>query len=221
MSLLKLLYTLLLCSAITIGSTQTTPLEFDNIQFNHLDKKTGLPNDMVWKVFQDSKGFMWIGTHNGLTRWDGLNFQYFLPNPIDSTAILGTSIMDIEEDKDGYLWFLVHNKGLSRFDPVTETFTNFRHEPYLKGLMRMKKFEDGYLWLGSYGSGMFRYEIATDSLTRLPLRAQFDDNEDLFRLNSIIDIVEDVSDNNILWCAGNDGLYRFCLLYTSPSPRDS
>jgi len=56
---------------------------------------------------------------------------------------------------------------------------------------------------------MFRYEIATDSLTRLPLRAKFDDNEDLFRLNSIVDIVEDVSDNNILWCAGNNGLYRF------------
>ncbi len=209
MSLLKLLYTLLLCFIVTISSTQNNSIEFDNIQFNHLDKKTGLPNDNVWKVFQDSKGFMWIGTHNGLTRWDGLNFKHFLPNLVDSTTILGTSIMDIEEDKDGYVWCLVHNKGLSRFDPVTETFTNFRHEPYLKGLMRMKNFEDGYLWLGSYGSGMFRYEIATDSLTRLPLRAYFIDGEDLFRLNSIIDIVEDVSDNNILWCAGNDGLYRF------------
>ncbi len=205
----KLLYTLLLCCITTFGFTQTNPIEFNNIQFNHLDKKTGLPNDMVWKVFQDSKGFMWIGTHNGLTRWDGLNFKYFLPNPIDSTAIMGTSIMDIEEDKDGYLWFLVHNKGLSRFDPVTERFTNFRHEPYLKGLMRMKNFEDGYLWLAAYGSGMFRYEIATDNLTRLPLKAHFDDDEDLFRLNSIVDIVEDVENNNILWCAGNNGLFRF------------
>ncbi|MEM6318851.1 MAG: ATP-binding protein [Bacteroidota bacterium] len=206
--MLRLLYTLLLCSITTIGFTQTNSIEFQNIQFSHLDKNSGLPNDLVWKVHQDSQGFLWFATHNGLTRWDGLNFQYFLPNPADSTTIMGTMIMDITEDKDGYLWFLVHNKGLARFDPSSEAFSNFRHRPHLKGLMRMKNFEDGYLWLGAYGSGMFRYEIATDSLTLLPLRANFEDAEDLFRLNSIVDIVQDVADNNILWCAGNDGLYR-------------
>lgn len=208
MSFSKLLYTLLMCCTLTLGTAQINPIDFNNIQFNHLDKNSGLPNDMVWKVFQDSKGFMWIATHDGLTRWDGLNFRHFQPNPADSTAIMGTTIMDVTEDKDGYIWALVHNKGLARFDPNTNTFKNFRHQPYLKGLMRMKNFEDGYLWLGSYGSGMFRYEIATDSLTLLPLRAKFEDAEDLFRLNSIIDMVQDVNDNNILWCAGNDGLYR-------------
>ena len=209
MSFSKLLYTLLLCCALTIGSAQTNSIEFNNIHFNHLDKNSGLPSDMVWKVFEDSKGFLWIGTHNGLTRWDGLNFQHFQPNPADSTAIMGTTILDITEDKQGQLWFLVHNKGLSCFDPNTETFKNFRHQPHLKGLMRMKNFEDGYLWLGAYGSGMFRYEIATDKLTLLPLKAHFDDAEDLFRLNSIVDIVQDVGDNNILWCAANNGLFRF------------
>lgn len=208
MSSLKLLCTLLFCCITTISFSQIDSIEFGNIQFGHLDKKSGLPNDMVWKVFQDSKGFTWIGTHDGLTRWDGLNFRHFQPNPADSTAIMGTMIMDITEDKDGYIWVLVHNKGLARFDPNTDTFKNFRHQPYLKGLMRMKNFEDGYLWLGCYGSGMFRYEIATDSVITLPLKPHFDDDEDMSRLNSIVDIAQDINDNNILWCAGNDGLYK-------------
>ncbi|MEM1118926.1 MAG: hypothetical protein AAGJ18_00670 [Bacteroidota bacterium] len=55
---------------------------------------------------------------------------------------------------------------------------------------------------------MFRYEIATDSLIILPLKAKFGDEEDLFRLNSIVDIIEDASDNNILWCAANNGLLK-------------
>ena len=73
LSLRLLLYTLLLCCITTIGFTQTNPIEFNNIQFNHLDKNSGLPSDMVWKVFEDSKGFIWIDTHDGLTRWDGVN----------------------------------------------------------------------------------------------------------------------------------------------------
>ena len=162
-----LLYTLLLCCITTFGFTQFDSIEFSNFQFNNLDERSGLPNDNVWKVLQDSKGFMWIGTNDGLTRWDGLNFRHFQPNPVDSTTIMGTSIMDIIEDKDGYIWMLVHNKGLSRYDPNTDTFKNFRHQSRLKGLMRMKNFNDGYLCCLLYTSPSPR----DATLSRMPSSA--------------------------------------------------
>ncbi len=173
-----------------------------------MDAPNELPNDKVWKVFQDSKDFIWIGTHNGLVKWDGVTHKRFMPNRADSTSILGTSIMDIVEDKEGYLWFLVHNRGLSRFDPKTETFKNFQHQPYLKGLMKLHADKQGIFWLGSYGSGMFRYDKQKDDIVLLSIK-DFGESEDLFRKNSIVDITSDITDNNILWCGGNNGLYRF------------
>ena len=205
---LSLLLTLFACLFHTIIFAQSDSISFYNIQFNHLDAPNELPNDKVWKVFQDSKDFIWIGTHNGLVKWDGVTRKIFMPNHEDSTAILGTSIMDIVEDKEGYLWFLVHNRGLSRFDPKTETFKNFQHQPYLKGLMKLYADKNGIFWMGSYGSGMFRYDKEKDDLVLLSIK-DFEESEDLFRNNSIVDITEDITDDNILWCGGNNGLYRF------------
>lgn len=127
---LSLLCTILACLFGTIIQAQTDSIHLNNIQFNHF-APNGLPNDKFWKIFQDSKDFIWISTHNGLVKWDGVTRKIFMPNRADYTSILGTSIMDIIEDKDGYIWFLVHNRGLSRFDSKTETFKNFQHQPYL------------------------------------------------------------------------------------------
>ena len=207
---------------------QTDSTEIANYQFSHLyGQNSGLPDNWIWKVFQDSRGFTWIGTHDGLLRWDGLTFQLYIPNDKDSTSILGASIVDILEDKDGYIWLASHNKGIARFDHHTETFQNFRHKSHLKGVICMKQDPEGIFWIGSFGNGMFRYDPKMDSLRALPIQTTYSEGESTFRFNSVLDVIEDVRDNNILWIGGNNGLFKFDKTaatfqrFASPAPKTS
>ncbi|MGD8415036.1 MAG: two-component regulator propeller domain-containing protein, partial [Candidatus Latescibacterota bacterium] len=71
---------------------------------------------------------MWIGTQAGLNRYDGHEFKVFLNEPFDSTTVADGWIWDIDEDDQGRLWLAISNaNGVDMFDPVTESFTHFRH----------------------------------------------------------------------------------------------
>jgi len=207
---LNFLFILLFSHSITTTSAQSDSTEIANYQFSHLyGQQSGLPDNWIWKVFQDSRGFTWIGTHDGLLRWDGLTFHLYIPNDKDSTALLGASIVDILEDKDGYIWLASHNKGIARFDHQTETFKNFRHKSLLKGVIAMKQDSKGIFWLGSFGNGLFRYDPEIDSLKAYPIQTKYAKGETAFRFNSVKDVMEDVADDNILWIGGNNGLFKF------------
>jgi len=93
--------------------------------FEHLTIDDGLPENSVRAILQDRWGFLWLGTQNGLVRYDGYDMRVFLPTPGDSTAFGGRTIEALYEDSDGYLWIGTFLNGLWRFDPRTETFTGF------------------------------------------------------------------------------------------------
>jgi ligand-binding sensor domain-containing protein len=70
---------------------------------------------------------MWFGTKDGLNRYDGYHFTIFRHDPYDSTPISGHEIKVLYEDKAVYLW--IGTTGLNRFDPRTETFVRYLHDP--------------------------------------------------------------------------------------------
>ena len=76
------------------------------------------------KVFQDHKGFMWIGTYDGLNRYDGFDFILYKNDPSDPTSLAGDIISAIFEDHDRNL-LVGSNRGLSLFDWNSESFLNF------------------------------------------------------------------------------------------------
>lgn len=94
--------------------------------FRNLDVSKGLPNNSIHSICEDRQGFMWIGTRDGLSRYDGVSFESFYHDASDTNSIGGNSISwDMQEDALGRLWITLHGHGLSRFDPRSETFTNF------------------------------------------------------------------------------------------------
>ncbi|PMD91391.1 hypothetical protein BWI97_21420 [Siphonobacter sp. BAB-5405] len=97
----------------------------EDLMFKRYGSTDGLPDNRVRSFFQDRKGFLWIGTMNGLAQYDGYRFRKFYKN---KDAIAGNWIYDICEDSQGRLW-IGTREGLSRFDPRTETFQNFRNDP--------------------------------------------------------------------------------------------
>jgi len=95
-----------------------------HIQFKRLTINDGLSLSSVYCIFQDSKGFMWFGTEDGLNRYDGQNFTIFRSNRDDNNSVVDKWIEQVFEDSRGKLWFASQG-GLTHFDMETEKFTQF------------------------------------------------------------------------------------------------
>ncbi|MCZ4694939.1 hypothetical protein DWB61_08050 [Ancylomarina euxinus] len=95
-----------------------------HIQFKRLTINDGLSLSSVYCIFQDSKGFMWFGTEDGLNRYDGQNFTIYRSKSNNVNSIAYKWIEKIIEDSSGKLWFASQG-GLTHFDMETEKFTQF------------------------------------------------------------------------------------------------
>ncbi|HEX9334198.1 MAG TPA: two-component regulator propeller domain-containing protein [Anaerolineales bacterium] len=97
------------------------------LRFDHLSIEQGLSQSSVRAIFQDSRGFLWLGTEDGLNRYDGYTFKTYKPDPDVSYSISDRWITSIVEDKEGYLWVATRQGGLNRYDQRTEEFIHFFH----------------------------------------------------------------------------------------------
>lgn len=128
------------------------------LHFSHLGVKEGLSQSSVLSVHQDQFGFMWIGTRDGLNRYDGYAFEVFRHLVDDSTSIAGNIIYDIQEDSVGNIWAATEN-GLSKYDRKWHVFHNYSLP---KGEFETASFQvlwidrSGNIWVGSrYGLFLF------------------------------------------------------------------
>jgi signal transduction histidine kinase/ligand-binding sensor domain-containing protein len=91
-----------------------------NLSFNHLSREGGLSNNNAASFLADSKGFLWVGTFNGLNRFDGSTCKVFKPF---NSSISGVSIANIIEDKNSDLWF-TSESGLNHYSRLKNSFDN-------------------------------------------------------------------------------------------------
>jgi signal transduction histidine kinase/ligand-binding sensor domain-containing protein len=88
-------------------------------------EKDGLPGTQVNKIIVDKFGYIWIGTINGLARYDGYNFKRFYQNPNDSGSIKGLVVWSIFEDSKGRIWVGSQGGVLNLYHPSTQSFRKF------------------------------------------------------------------------------------------------
>ena len=93
-----------------------------SLSFDHYAVEDGVSQSEIICIFQDSEGYMWFGTQNGLNKFDGYSFENFFYDPSDSNSISSSWIFDIAEDKNGYLWIATKG-GLNKFDKKTDRFS--------------------------------------------------------------------------------------------------
>ena len=89
------------------------------LQFRTLNVKDGLSQGYISSLFQDSRGFVWIGTAFGLNRYDGYECRAYLPNNLDQWSLHANLVFGFAEDKTGLLWMGTEN-GLAVMDPYTD-----------------------------------------------------------------------------------------------------
>tara|TARA_R110002050_G_scaffold273113_2_gene417118 strand:- start:8252 stop:12472 length:4221 start_codon:yes stop_codon:yes gene_type:complete len=95
--------------------------QYSNLKFENLDTNKGLSSSTCTEIFEDSEGFMWFGTIDGLNRYDGYMFEIYRPILNDTTSISNNRINAIVEDRTGNLWIGTNN-GLNVFDKKKELF---------------------------------------------------------------------------------------------------
>jgi ligand-binding sensor domain-containing protein len=87
--------------------------------FDIFSQEDGLPNNQVQCIYQDKKGWMWIGTSQGISRFNGYTFVNFVHNPADSNSLSGNLVRVIKEDRNGNLLVGTENGGLNIFNLET------------------------------------------------------------------------------------------------------
>ncbi|MDA3817475.1 MAG: ATP-binding protein [Prolixibacteraceae bacterium] len=98
------------------------------MQFKHLDVSNGLSSNQIKTIYKDSRGHVWIGTINGLNRFDGFSVKTFRHDNDDSTSLIDNAVNSIFEDPSGKLW-IDTDGGLTVYDPVTRQFSD-NHEVF-------------------------------------------------------------------------------------------
>lgn len=204
----------LVCAAVVLlagpplaAQADSPPLvDVDTIQIRHLFVEQGLPSLGVWDVTQDSSGFIWIATLDGLARYDGIEFEIFRHDPSNPNSLSNNSLRDLLVDRDGALWVGTTGGGLNRFDLRTEQITRFENDPSDPRSLSHQYvniiYEDraGVIWVGTYGGGLNRFDRESGAFTRY--QHDPDDPASLSH-NDVFGIIEDRSGQ--LWVATYGG----------------
>nr|WP_302695610.1 sensor histidine kinase [uncultured Romboutsia sp.] len=96
----------------------------ESFNFKNITIEDGLSQSTVETIYQDSKGYIWIGTNDGLDRYNGYEFKHYKYDKYDKNSIANNYIVDIIEDKNGYIWVSTIG-GLSRINPDKDEIKNY------------------------------------------------------------------------------------------------
>jgi ligand-binding sensor domain-containing protein/signal transduction histidine kinase len=187
------------------------PIPESNLRFEHISRQDGLSHNSVLCVTQDSLGFMWFCTEDGLDRYDGYEFEVYRNDPDNPDSLGLGEIWSVYEDQEGTLWIWKYRGPLDRYDRQTGRFIHYDlFEPAdpqsASSDFIWTLYEDsaGTLWVGTYRSGLHRYDRQADRF--VPYRHDPDDPHSLSD-DRVYAIHED--GDGVLWVGTRGGLNRF------------
>lgn len=206
----KWLYGLVLLIAFLSGWTEVAMAQPNNYQFVRYSAEKGLSHNQVNCFLKDRKGFVWIGTAEGLNRFDGYTFKIFKYNPSDSTTLSDHHILDLFEDADGFIWINTR-KGYNIYDPATERIDKDANKAAKRlGLPdadfnRVLKNKNGDFWIHHNRLGLLQYVSSSKRLVKIRFSPQMQQaaTQEKAANPVISDFNED--ENGNLWIVYNNG----------------
>lgn len=142
--------------------------------FQVLTVADGLPSSHVYKVIEDRRGFIWIGTRDGLARYDGAAFRVWRHDAGDAGSLASNDVPTVYADRDGRIW-CGGDDGLSMLDPRadSERFVHYRHDANdaaslsTSDVWAIAGDAAGAIWVGGYGGGVDRLDPASGAIAHL------------------------------------------------------
>ena len=192
-----------------------------NLKFERISVEQGLSQSTVNCILQDSKGFMWFGTEDGLNMFDGHSFTVYKHNPEDPQSLSHNRVWSLFEDSTGVLWVGTFGGGLNRFDRNgapglgpgrftrynADDFQNITDEPeeFRNVVWAISEFPTGVLWIATYGGGLVKFDLDAETFTSY---APDPDDPDLWGHEWVTAMLVDRS--GTIWIGTNSkGLDRF------------
>ena len=189
------------------------PAQEEALHFTRLTRENGLPSKRVRCVLQDFQGYIWIGTDNGLVRFDGRNTTVFRHDRNDSSSVIDICFNALLETHDSLL-LIGALDGMSVYDPFTRTFTGYSN--YRKGknwfpvtnIVCFCEDSDGSIWIGTE-NGLVHMKRDPVGFICFPLRRSENKTDREYHFNFITCIMQDPRDKDKLLISTLGGLLQF------------
>lgn len=139
--------------------------------YSYFTTNQGLPNSRVYSVAQDEDGFLWIGTWDGLSRYDGYEFKNYFHNPSDSSSLCYFSATRVLVDKVNNVWIQGNTFGLSLYDRSTDSFRNFRSKVSFAGISLDRQ---GNLWQLNQNGSLERWDYQKAQFIKVDVLIDYD-----------------------------------------------
>lgn len=189
-----------LLSFLLLGSVSLTTAQ---INFEHISRADGLPHNHTECIFKDSYGFMWFGTRNGLSRFDGYEMRVYRQSLVKN-SISGNWILSINEDNDSCLWIGTHQSGLNKFNQQTQRFVHYRQEyGFGNQIYCIEILSDGTVCAGT-NNGLAIYKKESDSF-----QVFYPNNTEYSINNHIISDIIQTKDGKIYIATQHRDIQRF------------
>ena len=194
---------LLLCADAPAADTAPLTLE-------HLSTAEGLPQGTVFVTLQDSQGFVWLATEDGLIRYDGHELYRYAYSRSARGGLPGNYIHAIVEDAHHDLWLAIKDGGLARWDRATDSFSVYRHDPANPDSLASDAVHAvlvdarNRVWVGTSNAGLDILEPASGRIQHLRHDAQDPDSLVDDRITTLA-----LDHAGVLWVGTEAGLERW------------
>ena len=135
----------------------------------------GLSQGMIYDVLQTKDGFLWVGTKDGLNRYDGYNFKVWSNNPYYSFTLPDNTVTALLEDSRGWLWLGSESQGISMFDRKSERFYHVSlpvkiagSNQVLSDVRSITEDREGRIWVANRGAGIYCLTVPGNWKTGFP-----------------------------------------------------
>jgi ligand-binding sensor domain-containing protein/two-component sensor histidine kinase len=186
--------------------------------FKQFTDADGLSQSTIFAMIQDQQGYLWLGTIDGLNRYDGYQFRVYVNDPGDINSLSDNFISALYEDSDGFIWVGTVNGYFNRFNRKSEAFkrffvndffsttknpdTNFYEYPLafsrnqINSITSITEDGEGFLWIGTWGNGIIKF----DRKKEYGKHIYYDEKKPTsLSSNRILDIISDTNDE--IWIA--------------------
>jgi PAS domain S-box-containing protein len=142
-----------------------------NIRFEHLGTEKGLSQSNVICILQDSRGFMWFGTRDGLNKYDGYEFTVYKNDVKNKNSLSNNYTPDLFESKDGNIWIATWGGGLNLYNREKGQFTSYKHDAQNKNSLSsdfinsVLEDSEGMIWIGTEDGGLNRLDRKENKFT--------------------------------------------------------
>lgn len=184
------------------------PFDFGERVLEAVGGKDDIPNGVITALAQGQDGYLWIGTQEGLLKFDGYRVRRFRHQVDDATSMAGDFIFSMAVDPEGRVWVGHEVDGVSVLDPASETFTHIRHDPARRdgigpgNIYAIAVAPDGGVYIAA-DAGLVRHDPARDRFQPIVLGSGGTVPEPSERVRSLL-----VGREGSVWIGTQDGLMR-------------